>query len=175
VDAPFGDQSSPRRGSANRLHVWPLIGLSLAVYILASSILGLIIELMLNNDAAAEFLRWWRTSAAADAVFVVGSIAGGVAGMMLAKTSKLGSIGLAAVLTGLTYTTAAALYNAATCAQVTGCGYALIDPFRGGAVLLTPLYGSVGLVFAAVAPAFARGHLVRLLAGETRPRPAGQA
>lgn len=160
------------RGWTNHPRAWLVIGLGLAMYVVASSVLGLIIPLILTSIGAitpsgpvAAFLAVWSNNVGADVAFVAGSIASAVVGVLVAKTSTIRSIALAAVLTALTYMIAA--------------GFGLQSPigmpgeggppppgapnFNGIAILVTPLVGIVGVVFAAVAPAIARRSLAHFL------------
>jgi hypothetical protein len=104
------------------------------------------------------FLVAWSTSVVADAVFVIGSIVGAVAGVMVARRSVLGSIAVAAVVAWLTYTIAAALIVGPVGMPGEGGPPApgADDPVRGFFILVAPLIGFVGLIFASVAPAMAR-------------------
>jgi hypothetical protein len=166
-----------KRGWGNRPSVWPLIGLGLAVYILASSVLGLILPLLLATyppgGPVAVFVGTWSTSIVADAVFVIGSVASAIAGVLVAKRSKLGSLTLAAVLTWLTYTITAAFIVGPM--GMPGEGGSpppgADDPYRGIVILVAPLFGAVGLIFAAIAPTVAHGYLVRFLAEEPTAEP----
>src|SRR5260370_24200850 len=84
----------------NRARPWLQAALLLVLYTAVSSFLGLILLLPWLGPLGP--LVVWSTSIAADIVFVVGSIAGAVAGVAVARATR-GSITLAAVITALTY------------------------------------------------------------------------
>jgi hypothetical protein len=143
---------TPRR-RAMPARGWLLVGLLLVPYIFISSVLGLAILTSLDFD---RFVGIWSASAAADAAFVVGSIAAGVAAVIVANRFTWGSIALAGALTWVTYTVAAIL-------EAPGA-----ELWSAMSVVLQ--FGVFGLIFGAVAPAAARVWLVRLLTNDRPPR-----
>jgi hypothetical protein len=155
-----GAENPPQQRWTNGPRVWLLIGLSLTVYTVVSSVLGealwILASVQHSNTRPVEtFLGVWSASAIADAVFVAGSIATALAGAMVAKTYRIRSMALAALMTWLTYTIAASFLPAVQ--SESSSWYT--------AYLFAPEVGFLGLIFAAVSPAIARGHLVRILAG----------
>ena len=169
-----GIEELPKHLWVNRPQVWAKILLCLALYVFGSSVLGLLLALLVSlagevtpNGPVAMFLGFWSSSLAADVLFLGGSIGSGIAGVLVAKKSKLVSIALAAALTSLTYMLAIALINDVPF-RVAGAGGGRPD---APSILLSPLFGLPGLVFAASAPAIARGYLIGIMAGETQSMP----
>jgi hypothetical protein len=119
---------------------------------------------------AGVFAAAWSKSVTADIVFVVGSLASAGAGLLLTRRSKPRSIGLALLMTWITYTIAASLITGPV--GMPGEGDppepGAPDPVRTTLVLAAPLLGLFGLIFAAVAPALAADRLARIF-------PTGQA
>jgi hypothetical protein len=164
-------EQEPVRTRAHGPVLWSVIALSLVAYVACSSVLGLILLILASipthTDGAAHigplatFLVAWSTSVVADAVFVIGSIAGAVAGVIVARRSGVGSIAVAAVAAWLTYTIAAALILGPVGMPGEGGPPApgADDSFRGILIFVAPLIGIVGLVFAAVTPSIARSYL----------------
>jgi hypothetical protein len=147
--------------AVSRPRVWLRVALLLAVYTGVSSVLGLV--LLIPWLGPAGVLIVWSTSIAADVVFVIGSIGAVVAGVTLAKTTR-GSIGLAAVITWLTYGISAELALGAFGALGNG-GSSPPDSFPSLGIVLVdaPLLGLSGVAFAAIAPALMRERVKLLL------------
>jgi hypothetical protein len=143
------------------------VTLLLAVYIAVSSALGLMLPILWLGLVGV--LVVWSTSIPADIVFAVGSIAAPVVGVAVAK-SKRRSIALAAVITWLTYGIAAEIALRAFGTLLAG-GSPPPDSFPSLGIVLfdAPLIGLAGVAFAALAPAFLRERVKRLLAADAGP------
>ena len=147
----------------NRARVWLRVALLLALYTAVSSFLGLI--LLFPWLGPLGLLEVWSTSIAADIVFVTGSIAGAVAGVAVARSTR-GSITLAAVITALTYGFAAEIaLRAFSSLQTTGSPSSQDFASLGTVLVDAPLLGLAGVAFASIAPALLRERVKRLLAG----------
>jgi hypothetical protein len=138
--------------------------LLLAIYVAVSSVLGLLLWL-----GPVGVLVVWSMSIAADVVFVVGSIAGALVGVTVAKSTR-GSIALAGVITWLTYGIAADIALKAFGTPLGG-GSPPPDSFPNLGIVLVdaPLVGLAGVAFAAVAPALLRERVKRLLGADSEP------
>jgi hypothetical protein len=150
----------------NRPRAWLLVALLLAAYIGLSSVLGLVLLIM--SEGLLGVLLVWSTSIAADIVFVIGSIAGAVAGVTVAK-SRRGSIALTAVIIWLTYGIAAeiALTAFSSLAQDASPTVSPDNLPNVGIVLAdAPLLGLTGVAFASIVPTLLRERLRRLLTTE---------
>jgi len=156
---------SPRIGIelANRPRTWFLIVLFLVAYVALSSGLGLI--LLIVSAGLLGVLLVWSTSITADIVFVIGSIAGAVAGITLFR-SRRGSIAVTLAITWLTYGIAAdiALKAFGNLLQG-GAASAGSDNLPNLWIVLAdaPLIGLAGVAFASVAPTLMRERIKRLL------------
>ena len=95
---PSPDAFSERRVS--RLQALTTAALLLILYIAGSSVLGLSVGWLFEGPVF--LLRAWSTNVGADVVFIIGSIAGAVGGVTLAKRSVGLSIVLAALITWAT-------------------------------------------------------------------------
>jgi hypothetical protein len=143
---------------------WLQVILLLIGYIAVSSVLGLIWWV----GPFGVLVVWW-TSTAADVVFVIGSIAGAVVGVTVAK-SRRNSIALSGLIACLTYGIAAEVALSAFGALV-GVGSPPPDGFPSlGMVLVdAPLLGIAGVAFAAIAPALLRERVKRFLEADAQP------
>jgi Na+-transporting NADH:ubiquinone oxidoreductase subunit NqrE len=153
----------------HRPRAWLLVALLLAGYIGLSSVLGLVLLIM--SEGLLGVLLVWSTSIAADIVFVIGSIAGAVAGVTLAR-SRRSSIALTAVITSLTYGIAAEIALIAFSGLAQGTSPAPSPdnlPNLGIVLADAPLLGLAGVAFASVAPTLLRERVRRLLAPDAEP------
>ena len=147
--------------------MWLRVALLLALYTAVSSFLGLI--LLLPWLGLLGLLVVWSTSIAADVVFVIGSIAGAVAGVAVARTTR-GSITLTAVITALTYGIAAEIALRAFSSLLNAGSPSPQDFTSLGTVLVdAPLLGLAGVAFASITPALLRQRIKRLLAADAEP------
>jgi hypothetical protein len=147
----------------NRARAWLQAALLLAVYTAVSSFLGLI--LLLPWLGPLGLLVVWSASIAADIVFVIGSIAGAVAGVAVARSTR-GSITLTAVITALTYGIAAEIAVRAFGGLVGGSPPPQDFSNLGTVLVDAPLLGAAGVAFASITPALLRERVKRLLAAD---------
>ena len=122
-------------------------------------------------EGRAFLLSAWSTNVGADVVFMIGSIAGAVGGVRMAKRSVGRSIALAALITWATYAIALTLHGRIgptvdfSGLSGTGMGSGVSSGPSAGELLagylLLPLVGLPGFVFAVLLPAIARRALGR--------------